>query len=220
MITSPVGLKQINNSEDVAIIQKLLNFRKDLTKSLTDVKVDGVLGIKTLEHLRLVQKISQLKQDAIVSPFGVTLKVLWPLEFGKPTGYGIRGKDSYGEGHHGASRGSRVHDGADYVSVPGQKVKAPMSGVVTKISRPYRTGIDALILSGVEILASDGSKAWVWYIQPDPYVVGSVVKAGTSVLGIATTLTNRYKNGITDHVHLRIHDANGNKVNPATLIPS
>lgn len=182
--------------------------------------MDGVLGEKTLQSIKVVQKAYSLKIDAVVSPFGATLKALWPVLFGKPTGYGIRGKDSYGEGYHGASRGSRVHDGTDYVSVPGQKVKAPMSGVVTKISRPYRSGIDAFTLSGVEILASDGSKSWVWYIQPGSNIVGCVVKAGMSVLGIATTLTNRYTNGITDHVHLRIHDANGNKVNPATVIPS
>lgn len=128
----------------------------------------------------------------------------------------IRGTDTYGAGEHGASRGKRTHDGTDYKSTAGQHVKAPLSGKVTKISRPYSSGIDAQALSGVEIEASDGTKCWVWYIQPTASIVGKVVKAGVSIIGTAKTLKNRYKNGITDHV--RIHKKSGVKVNPSTVI--
>ena len=94
----------------------------------------------------------------------------------------------------------------------------PISGKVTKISKPYSSGIDATVLSGVEIEGSDGTKCWVWYIQPSINIVGTVVKAGSSVIGSARTLKNRYKNGIIDHVHVRIHTRNGLKVNPSTVI--
>ena len=75
-----------------------------------------------------------------------------------------------------------------------------------------------MVLSGVEIIASDGTRCWVWYMQPSVNIVGTVVKAGTSVIGIAKTLKNRYKDGITDHVHVRIHSRNGAKINPTTVI--
>ena len=75
-----------------------------------------------------------------------------------------------------------------------------------------------MALSGVEIVASDGTKCWVWYMQPSVDIVGTVVKAGSSIIGIDKTLKNRYKNGITDHVHVRIHTRTGTKVNPAIVI--
>ena len=143
---------------------------------------------------------------------------MWPIAYGKPTGLAVRGVDAYGAGQHGASRGARVHDGTDYISTPGLQIKAPISGKVTKISKPYSSGIDATVLSGVEIEGSDGTKCWVWYIQPSINIVGTVVKAGSSIIGSARTLKNRYKNGITDHVHVRIHTRNGLKVNPSTVI--
>jgi len=74
------------------------------------------------------------------------------------------------------------------------------------------------VLSGVEITASDGTKCWVWYMQPSANIVGTIVKAGSSVIGIAKTLTNRYISGITDHVHVRIHNRYGAKVNPTLVI--
>jgi len=75
-----------------------------------------------------------------------------------------------------------------------------------------------MVLSGVEIVASDGTTCWVWYMQPPVNLVGSVVKAGINIIGTAKTLKNRYKNGITDHVHVRIHTRYGVKLNPSTVI--
>jgi predicted nucleic acid-binding protein len=93
-----------------------------------------------------------------------------------------------------------------------------VDGKVTRIFKPYSSGIDAMVLSRVKIEVSDGTKCWVWYIQPSANIVGTVVKAGISIIGIAKTLKNRYKNGITDHVHVRIHARHGVKVNPVTVI--
>ncbi|MFT6449109.1 MAG: formate hydrogenlyase subunit 4 [Oleispira sp.] len=55
-------------------------------------------------------------------------------------------------------------------------------------------------------------------MQPSANIVGTIVKAGSSVIGIAKTLTNRYISGITDHVHVRIHNRYGAKVNPTLVI--
>ena len=177
-----------------------------------------MIGRKTLAAILQIQTDMMKDPDGRVDPFGYTIRKLWPVAFGHPTGLGIRGKDAYGSGQHGARRGHRTHDGTDYIVTPDQKVKAPLSGRVVRISKPYSSGIDADLLSGVQIWAADGTKCWVWYIKPSPNIVGQVVWAGMTVVGVAKTLKNRYKKGITDHVHVRIHSRDGSKINPASVI--
>lgn len=218
MLTWSVGKNGINNWKDVKTVQQVINLRDDLRKSLPELVVDGKMGSKTQAGINLIQSSIMLNPDGRIDPYGTTIKKIWPVAYGKPTGLAVRGTDAYGSGHHGASRGARKHDGADYNSTPGQHVKAPLSGKITKISNPYSSGIDANVLSGMEIVASDGTICWVWYIQPSVHMIGTVVKAGNSIIGVAQSLQNRYKDGITDHVHVRIHTRYGIKINPVTVI--
>ncbi len=218
MLIGSVGKKGKNSINDVNTVQQIINLRDDLGKKLSKLIKDGKMGVKTQASIDQIQSNFMKKPDGRIDPFGTTIKKMWPVAYGKPTNRIIRGQDNYGSGHHGASRGKRKHDGADYISKPGQRVKAPLSGKVTKISKPYSSGIDANVLSGVEIVASDGTICWVWYIKPSVGIVGTVVKAGVSVIGKAKTLKNRYKKGITDHVHVRIHSRDDTKINPARVI--
>lgn len=213
-----MGKSSINKLDDVKTIQQVINLRDDLRKPLPKLVVDGIYGPKTQAAIDHMQSNIMQKPDGRIDPFGQTIMLMWPVAYGKPAGLGIRGTDAYGSGHHGASRGTRTHDGTDYIATPGQQIKAPLSGKITKISKPYSSGIDAHVLSGVEIVASNGTTCWIWYIQPSVNIVGTVVKAGTSTIGTARTLKNRYKNGITDHVHVRIQKKNGTKIDPATVI--
>lgn len=157
MIGKSVGSKGENKSDDIKTIQQIINLRKTLPKLI----IDGNYGAKTQAAIDQIQSSYTTPPTGLIEAYDSTLKKIWPIAYGKPTGLGIRGTDSYGAGEHGASRGKRTHDGTDYKSTAGQQVKAPMSGKVTKISRPYSSGIDALALSGVEIEASDGTKCWV-----------------------------------------------------------
>jgi len=218
MLDSSVGRNGKNSAEDVKTVQQIINLRDDLRAPLPKLVVDGKFGEKTQAAIDQIQSGLMNKPDGVIDPYGNTVKNMWPVEYGKPTGLGVRGTDSYGAGHHGAPRGRRTHDGTDYKSIAGKQVKAPLSGKITKISKPYSSGIDAAILSGVEIVASDGTTCWVWYIKPSANIVGTVVKAGVSKIGVAKTLKNRYKNGIIDHIHIRIRTRNGAKVNPTTVI--
>ena len=215
-----LGRKAANYHADVKVVQKLMNLRKDLLRGYkhTFIEPDGKYGKITKGAIFHIQQQFLKNPDGRIDPFGNTIKKLWPLMYSNPTGRAIRGSDAYGQGHHGASRGRRIHDGADYIAIPEQFVKAPMSGKVNKISKPYRSGIDASILLGIEIEASNGNKCWVWYMQPSNLVVGSIVQAGRSIIGTAKTLTNRYQNGMTDHIHIRIHSRNGTQIDPATVI--
>ena len=55
-------------------------------------------------------------------------------------------------------------------------------------------------------------------MRPSSNIIGKVVKAGDTIIGIAKTLKNRYKKGIADHVHVRIHNRKGTKIDPAKVI--
>ena len=137
-------------------------------------------------------------------------------DFVNPTGYGPRGKDAYGSGAFGASRGGRGHSGVDYVASAGQRVFAPIGGVVTRVGHPYS---DDASFRYVEITNPQiGYKARVMYVGPQVRE-GERVALGEEI-GRAQTLQQRYPRGITDHVHLEIARLNGAAINAATLVPT
>lgn len=218
MLEKSVGKNGINQSDDVEAIQKIINLRDDLRGTLPKLVEDGDYGAKTQAAIEQIQANFMSNPDGIIDPFGNTINKMWPVAYANPTGLAIRGTDAYGSGFHGAPRGSRIHDGVDYVSIAGQQVNASLSGKVIKLSRPYSSGIDAAELAGVQIVASDGSCCWMWYMQPLDNIVGSIVKAGDSMVGSAKTLQNRYTNGMTDHIHIRLHDRQDNIINAEDVI--
>ncbi|HEX8569823.1 MAG TPA: M23 family metallopeptidase [Caulobacteraceae bacterium] len=137
-------------------------------------------------------------------------------DFVNPTGLAPRGKDAYGSGEFGASRTGHIHAGVDYVSSAGQRVFAPIGGVVTRIGHPYS---DDASFRYVEITnPQTGYKARVMYVGPQVRE-GERVDLGEEI-GRAQTLQRRYPRGITDHVHLEIARLNGRTMNAATLVPT
>jgi len=135
-------------------------------------------------------------------------------DFVNPTEGGLRGCDRHGCGGYGASRAAGPHDGADYVSSPGQVVQSPVDGVVLRVSNPYAGDSR---YSGLVVNSAGGHQVTVWYISPNAGVVGTTVYAGQGI-GIAQNLGMRYS-GITNHVHVRMHYG-GQSVNPTTRIPT
>ena len=116
--------------------------------------------------------------------------------------------DSYGQGHFGASRGSRTHKGIDFVCHPGTRVCAPSGGKVTKLGYPYG---DDLSFRYVQITDDDGYNHRLFYVQPSVQVGDFIVKG--AVVGEVQSLDNRYK-GITEHCHYEIKDKDGNVIDP------
>lgn len=96
-------------------------------------------------------------------------------DFVNPTEGGLRGCDSYGCGGYGASRAASPHDGADYISSPGQVVQSPVDGVVVRVSNPYAGDSR---YSGLVVNSAGGHQVTVWYISPNAGVVGTTVYAG------------------------------------------
>ena len=68
--------------------------------------------------------------------------------------------DRWGQGHYGASRGSRTHNGIDYVLHCGTTVLSPVEGTVTKIGYPYS---DDLSYKYIQITSEDGFQHRIFY---------------------------------------------------------
>ena len=116
-----------------------------------------------------------------------------------PTGRGIR-NDSVGSGRYGAKRGSRRHQGIDFCCAPGQEVKAPVAGVVTRVAFPYAGDRKYL---GLE-LQGEHCKAKLFYCRPKSWnIIGKRVAAG-EVIGIAQDVSDKYGPDCIPHVHLEM----------------
>ena len=134
--------------------------------------------------------------------------------FVNPTGKGVRGCDSQGCGEFNARRGSRLHQGTDYIAAPGQDVLAVNSGKITKIGYPYG---DDLSYRYIQIDSADGYQIREFYVTPtEGLSLGSSVSAG-QVIGTAQSLQHRYPN-ITNHIHIEIR-SNGKIIDPTSVIP-
>lgn len=141
-----------------------------------------------------------------------------------PTGQGIR-NDSQGQGHWGASRGSRAHKGLDFATTVGQDIYSPVDGRVV-----YATG--ASKGARVDIYPSNPSAAGFTMIRmlyvdrPAGINAWSSVNvtAGTPI-GIAADLQTRgYSPSVTPHIHFQIQNGllpNGqpNWINPTPFFP-
>jgi murein DD-endopeptidase MepM/ murein hydrolase activator NlpD len=136
-------------------------------------------------------------------------------DFANPTGKAPRGKDAYGSGHFGASRTGHIHEGVDYVAEAGQQVVAPIAGFVTKVGYAYRDSYDFRYIEITNRMT--GYTARVMYVGPEVQV-GQTLALGQPI-GRAQSLTRRYPNGITNHVHLEIARLGGRQIDASRVIP-
>jgi len=116
-----------------------------------------------------------------------------------PTGNSIR-NDAAGGGDYGAPRGSCTHNGTDFLCTPGQKIKSPITGRISRISRPYSNDTH---FSGVYIIGKHVSIK-LWYFQPYADLIGERVPQG-QVIGVAQDVSAKYPGqNMSPHVHLKI----------------
>lgn len=139
------------------------------------------------------------------------------LDVVRPVDSPVRGLDAYGSGAFGSSRdgGRRPHRGVDLVAAPGAAVRAPISGMVTRVGDAYRGGSG---LSYVEIANPDTRYvARVLYVGP-AVAPGAAVMAG-DLIGEAQDLGARYPAGMTNHVHVELTGRNGGPLDPLIVLP-
>jgi murein DD-endopeptidase MepM/ murein hydrolase activator NlpD len=150
------------------------------------------------------------------APIGIDLDGDGQLDLAQPVDHAMRGVDAYGSGAFGASRdgGSRAHRGIDLVATPGEPVRAPISGVITRIGAAY-AGQERLTY--VEIVNPDTHyTARLLYVGPT-VEAGAAVAAG-DVVGSAQDLAQRYPHGITNHVHVEFDGRRGARLDPAVVL--
>lgn len=139
------------------------------------------------------------------------------LDLARPVDHPLRGVDAYGSGAYGAVRdgGRRRHQGVDLIASPGEPVRAPIAGVVTRVGAAY-AGQDRLRF--VEIAnAQTRYLARVLYVSAT-VTPGAHVEAGDTI-GSAQDLTVRYALGITNHVHVELVSNQMGHLDPTTLLP-
>lgn len=120
---------------------------------------------------------------------------------------GHRSGDKWGQGHFGAPRGDRTHNGIDYACDAESEILSPVSGMVTKIGYPYA---DDLSFRYVQITDSSGADHRVFYVDPSVFLNQGVRK--NFPIGLSQKLSDRYP-GITEHIHYEIK-VSGRYVDP------
>ncbi|MBR1157209.1 hypothetical protein [Bradyrhizobium sp. JYMT SZCCT0428] len=110
-----------------------------------------------------------------------------------------RGRDAFGSGQPGASRGHRSHMGIDVIAFPMQKILSPIGGEVIREAFPYK---DDPSMRGVLIRGNGDYTGWEIKLF---YVLGlfsGEVRPG-DLIGHAQNLASKYP-GITNHVHMEV----------------
>ncbi len=114
-----------------------------------------------------------------------------------PTGKNTIRQDEVGQGHYGAKRGNRKHEGTDYVGIPGEAAVASISGVITRESKPYPGKWSGCVIKGSEMSVVE------WYIKLDSGMIGRSVSQGERI-GIIQDISEKYGPKCIPHVHLGI----------------
>lgn len=122
--------------------------------------------------------------------------------------------DAAGLGHFGAPRGSRTHQGIDYLTEPGQSVFSPVTGRFIRTGRPYAT--DARY--SLAVIHGGGLEFKLMYVEPLPGLTpGTPVRAGQKI-GTAQNVTAKYGGPMRNHLHLEVRRIAGAELlDPGTL---
>lgn len=134
-----------------------------------------------------------------------------------PTGRQIR-TDSRGSGHYGSSRGAgKMHKGTDFICEPGQEVRAPISGHIVRIAKPYGRNSQGSLehalpeYSGV-LIQNETMAVKMFYFEPLAVLIGKRVKAG-NIIGTAQDISEKYGPGMKPHIHVQV-----DSIDPVALL--
>ncbi|XP_028264346.1 leukocyte cell-derived chemotaxin-2 [Parambassis ranga] len=114
-----------------------------------------------------------------------------------------RTSDRHGQGHYGAGRGGRTHEGLDIVCDDGSAVYAPFDVSLQGGHSPYRSPSNKQVAINQGIrLRGEGLCFSLFYVRPDR-VSGSVRRGER--LGTLLPMQSVYP-GITSHIHVQMCD--------------
>ncbi len=133
--------------------------------------------------------------------------------------------DSCGQGHFGAPRGTRKHNGVDIIITPGQAIYGPFNGSVQRHTKPYS---DNSKYDGAWLRLDDYPHLLVkiFYFKPS-ILAGAKFKKG-DIIGYAQDISQKYTcKGMISHLHIEVfNDSSHNptfplstRINPTSFIP-
>ncbi len=111
----------------------------------------------------------------------------------------LRGNDPTGHGYYGARRGNRKHKGLDLITIPGEIIKSPISGVVTKYGYPYK---NTRKLRYIEI-TGPVYRVWLMYASKNKISIGSRIFKG-NVIGTAQNVAGYWGGNMRNHLHIQV----------------
>jgi murein DD-endopeptidase MepM/ murein hydrolase activator NlpD len=124
--------------------------------------------------------------------------------------------DRKGDGHFGASRGRRRHNGLDIEVLPGHAVYCPIEGIMKRVAYPYGRSRRNGKWLGCAIEGTGlyrGYEVKIFYMHP--FLLGEDVYPN-DIIGKAQAISKRYSRAMTDHLHVEVR-YKGQLVDPATL---
>ena len=122
-----------------------------------------------------------------------------------------RGQDDMGHGDYGMPRGARNHRGWDVVAEPGTKIKAPITGKITKYGYMYR---NAPHFRYVEI-SGYTYRFRLGYTLLKNVKVGDLVKEG-NIIASLDNIAAHWGGGMKNHLHIECYK-NGLLTDPEPL---
>lgn len=144
----------------------------------------------------------------------------WTLKDISDSSVYVREHDGFGEGHYGASRGSRKHSGIDVVTWC-DLVRAPFKGTILREARPYNKtkSIEKQNMRGLLFESHDKSIRLKMFYVSCSHIGAEFYKGDT--IGIQQTLQIAYPPSdtkeMTDHIHVEVYEKRKHKwirVNP------
>jgi len=90
-----------------------------------------------------------------------------------------------------------LHNGVDFIAIPGQIVIMPISGLIAREARPYSHSN----YSGV-LIRNNHIEVMMFYLELLPSIIGKWLEERDPV-GTAQDISKKYP-GITNHIHLSI----------------
>ena len=130
----------------------------------------------------------------------------------------IRGDDE-GNGQFGASRGTQIHQGVDFIAEAGQTIQSPITGKLI-VGPAYNNG-SRPSLRKVKILGTGnytGYSVSLLYVDGKLDLVEKIVEAGQNI-GKMQDMASLYGPSMTNHLHFAMYRSNGLPVNTEELIP-
>ena len=123
--------------------------------------------------------------------------------------------DAAGDGHFGAGRGMRLHQGLDLQVEPGEDVFSPVDGRFIRRGYPYASD-ERYHLA---VLNGEGYEVKAMYVAPDPSLKpGDRVKRG-QYIGKAENVAAKYGGAMQPHIHVEVRKVVGAQLlDPAKLL--